>query len=85
MTPNNILRHYRRAGFILDEHDLAMADRIADTLARAGAPRPDRKTVFRLAVEALIYELRGKSEEEIAQFFAERERARREASTYRVH
>ena len=69
----------------LDGHDLAMVDRIADTLARAGLPRPDRLTVLQVAMETLRYKFRGKSTADVALWLAERERARREASISRVH
>ena len=74
MVPNNggPIQGYRRVALSLDEHELAMADRIADTLGRGGAQRPDRSTVLRLAVESLIDELRGQSKEEIVRFFLQR-------------
>ena len=73
MAPNSVPRAgIRRVSVRLNEHELAAADRIADTLALGGGPRLDRPTVLRLAVESLVDELRGKSKEEIVRFFLQR-------------
>ena len=56
----------------LGKHELASADRIVESLRRAGWPQPTRSLVLQVATEHLIDRLRGQSREEIVRLFVER-------------